>query len=210
MKGLTKKIGPLPLWMWVAIAATVGYIVYKKSKGSGEEGVEEGYFPTQGIPSEAPEAGASGGLAGLGNLIGELAAAGFVPAGSEDAKAEPAEPVVTANPWREWYEEGGDPRAAPAAAAKSAKKVAKKAKDTAKGKSTGTNRGGKKGNPKGSGAAGANAGVGPGHPAAGQHRSQHRTTQAAGTSHQAAGHPANRGVGAGHPAAGGGGHRRRR
>jgi hypothetical protein len=206
MKGLTKKVGPLPLWMWLAIAGTVGYIVYKKSKGAKEEGVEEGYFPTQGIPSEAAETPGSGGLAGLGNLIGELAAAGFVPAGSEAAHAEPGEPAEPANPWREWYEEGGDPRAAPAAAAASVKKVGKKAKAKAKA----TNQGSQKGNPRGTGSRGAHAGVGPGHPASGQHRNQNQTAHSAGTSHQAAAHPAQRGVGAGHPAGGGGNHKRRR
>ncbi len=70
MKGaLTKKAGPLPIWAWAAIAVTLGYIFYRYQKNASSEegsaGVEEGFFPTQGIPYEGAEVGGEGGISGL-------------------------------------------------------------------------------------------------------------------------------------------------
>jgi hypothetical protein len=108
--GLGKKYGPLPLWAWLVVLAAGGYALYRyqKSRASGAE-VEEGYYPTVGggTPPEAPTAGA-GGVGSLASQIGELAQAGFVPRGSEEAKAPPPEREVEVIPEHEkapWYEE---------------------------------------------------------------------------------------------------------
>lgn len=64
---LTKKVGPLPLWAWIGVMAGIGYIAWKRAHSTAaNEGVEEGWFPTQGIPAE----GAAGsGVAGAEELL---------------------------------------------------------------------------------------------------------------------------------------------
>lgn len=64
---LKKKVGPLPAWAWVALIAGVGYLAWKRAHASSStenEGVEEGWFPSQGIPAEGstPTGGAGGGV----------------------------------------------------------------------------------------------------------------------------------------------------
>ena len=53
---MKKKLGPLPLWAWIAILAVAGFTLYRYEKNKSEStGVEEGFFPTQGIPAEGAE-----------------------------------------------------------------------------------------------------------------------------------------------------------
>lgn len=83
---MNKKIGPLPLWAWGAIALAVGYGIYRLQRGGSEEdlGVEESLFPTQGIPIEEREGGGGeGGLGSLGETLQQLQELGFSPPGSE-------------------------------------------------------------------------------------------------------------------------------
>jgi hypothetical protein len=88
-----KKYGPLPLYLWVILVGGGGYLLYRyyKSRQAAEpEPLGEGLYPTRGL--EAPPEGGSvpsGGVAQLGELLKELGALGFVPAGSEEAKGEP-------------------------------------------------------------------------------------------------------------------------
>jgi hypothetical protein len=60
---LKKRVGPLPLWAWIGLMAGIGYIAWRRAQsGENEAGVEEGWFPTQGIPAEgASESGGAGG-----------------------------------------------------------------------------------------------------------------------------------------------------
>jgi hypothetical protein len=192
VNALKKKYGPLPAWSWLAIAVTLGYIFYRYQKNAGEsEGVEEGYFPTQGIPIEEVEASPGGGLQGLSEDLQALQAAGFVPAGSEEARGE-----GRFSPLEELLEEGffNYLSGLMTPAGREAKAAARQ------GKKPGSKKPNRKGTAKGRGGRGG---------------SNHHTAP---TNHQAAAHPQRRmavgrnravsrqrqNVGAGHQAGGGG------
>ena len=42
---MKKKLGPLPLWAWIAILAVAGFTLYRYEKNKSEStGVEEGFM----------------------------------------------------------------------------------------------------------------------------------------------------------------------
>jgi hypothetical protein len=90
---VTKKFHGIPVWVIAVVLAGGGYLFYRIHKEREEEPTGEGLYPTTGLERpEAPSEGASApaaGIAQLGEEIQSLAAAGFVPAGSEEAKSEP-------------------------------------------------------------------------------------------------------------------------
>lgn len=88
---MNKKFGPLPIWAWVAIGGTLAYIFWKFAQN--QEPEIEGYYPAERAEPPLAEGLAGGsGIAGLGEALSDLAAAGFVPAGSEEAAGYPPEP----------------------------------------------------------------------------------------------------------------------
>jgi hypothetical protein len=93
---VNKKLGPLPLWVWVAVGGTLAYIVWKFGQNQEPETGVEGYYPAE--RAEPPEGevgpGPLGGLAELSEAISALGAAGFVPAGSEEAQGLPPEQLL--------------------------------------------------------------------------------------------------------------------
>ncbi|HEX3561814.1 MAG TPA: hypothetical protein VHU24_03160 [Solirubrobacterales bacterium] len=69
---LKKKVGPLPLWAWIAVIAGVGYIAWRRAQSSEAEGVEEGIYPTSGVAAE-PSSGTSTGGSGAVTAAEEFA-----------------------------------------------------------------------------------------------------------------------------------------
>jgi hypothetical protein len=91
---MNKKIFGMPLWFWAVVVAGGGYLFYRIHKERSEEPTAsgEGLYPTSGLEAPPPETAAApaAGIAQLGEELQGLAAAGFVPKGSEEAKGEPA------------------------------------------------------------------------------------------------------------------------
>jgi hypothetical protein len=91
---VNKKIGGIPIWIVAIVVAGGGYLFYRIHKEREEEPTGEGLYPTTGL--ERPEreentaAAPAAGIAQLGEELGALASAGFVPAGSQEAQKEPA------------------------------------------------------------------------------------------------------------------------
>lgn len=67
--GLTRKVGPLPLWAWLAVAAVVGFVLFRRvGKGS-----SSGVGPA--LDNQAP-ASSSAGVADMGGSLGLAPSAG--------------------------------------------------------------------------------------------------------------------------------------
>ena len=94
---LQRKIGPLPLWAWIGIAAVVGYVVYEKRKQSAAAAAVPATVPStlstelSGLGSAASPAGSGSGFSSLGDWQSAAASgaigAGYNPSATETALA---------------------------------------------------------------------------------------------------------------------------